>query len=532
MKRFLVFFLLPFSIIAQKAEPLGTAVNSEYNELHPLISADGKTLYFVRAGHPSNTKGKDHSNDIWYTEKGKDGKWVSAKRMPRQLNRDRYNDLFYISPDGNTAIIRGEYEKGVINMDKVGLSIIRKKGSVWQNPEALKIPGLSKRVKGPILTATMSNNGKVIILSFSEKKGGGDDDLYVTIMDRQGNWSELKSLGKDINTGDVECSPYLSADNSTLYFASNRKGGEGGYDIWMSRRRGKGWFSWTKPVNLGPHINSKDDEMYYTMESSGEFAYFASKNNSMGKYDLFRIRVEDLTQESTPNEGVLQATTLAEERKEEEQPIVPTKVAIISGKVTDLTTGKPIEARIIYEDMEDGEELGVATSDPITGEYKIVLPYGKRYSIRPESDNLLGVSKSIDLTIPGQYKEITGQDLETAPIKAGTAITLNNVFFEFAKANLEKESFLELDRLIALLIKNPNMAIEVQGHTDNVGSDAANMRLSQQRADAVKSYFVEKGIATDRITSTGFGESRPVASNETTEGQAKNRRVEFVILRK
>ncbi len=142
------------------------------------------------------------------------------------------------------------------------------------------------------------------------------------------------------------------------------------------------------------------------------------------------------------------------------------------------------------------------------------------------------MSRSIDLTVPGQYKEVTGQNLETAPLRAGTAVTLHNVFFEFAKATLEKESYLELDRMIALLVKNPNMAIEVQGHTDNVGSDAANMRLSQQRADAVKEYFLSKGVVTDRVKSTGFGESKPVASNETTEGQAMNRRVEFVILRK
>lgn len=528
--RSLVFLLLPLTLWGQNSEPLGTAINSEYNELHPLVSTDGKMLYFVRAGHPSNTKGKENSNDIWYAEKGVDGKWNVAKRMPRQMNRDRYNDLFDISADGNTALIRGEYEKGVINMDKVGLSVIRKKGNVWQNPEALKIPGLSKLVKGKILTAAMSNNGKVLILAFSEKKNGTDDDLYVTMMDRQGHWSEPKGLGKDINSEGTDCSPYLSPDNSTLYFASNRKGGAGGYDIWMSRRRGKGWFAWTKPVNLGPHINSADDEMYYSMEASGEYAYFASKNNSMGKYDLFRVRIEDLNAGPDPNEAVLQTTTVAETSKEE--TVAPVNVAVISGKVTDLSTGKPVEARIIYEDMEDGEELGVATSDPITGEYKIVLPYGKRYAIRPEHENLLGVSRSIDLTVPGQYKEVTGQNLETAPLRAGTAVTLHNVFFEFAKATLEKESFLELDRMIALLVKNPNMAIEVQGHTDNVGSDAANLRLSQQRADAVKEYFVSKGVAVDRVKGTGLGESKPVASNETTEGQALNRRVEFVILRK
>lgn len=529
--RFFLLLLLPLTVFGQKAEPLGSAINSEYNELHPLMSTDGKTLYFVRAGHPSNTRGKDNSNDIWYAEKAADGRWGVAKKMPRQLNRDRYNDIFYLSADGSTALIRGEYEKGVLNPDKMGVSLIRKKGNVWQSPEAVKIPGLNRMVRGKYLSACMSNNGKVILLAFSERKNGEEDDLYITLMDRNGNWTEPKGIGKDINTDFSERSPYLSADNSTLYFASNRKGGEGGYDIWMARRRGTGWFAWTKPVNLGPVVNSEQDEMYYTMEASGDYAYFASKHNAMGKYDIFRVRLEDIA--TGPDEAGLQATVVTADSSERaSEPMVPVRVAVISGKVTDVSTGKPMEARIIYEDLENGEELGVATSDPQTGNYKIVLPYGKRYAIRPELENALGVSRSIDLTVPGEYREITGQNLETAPIRAGTAVTLYNVFFEFAKATLEKESFLELDRMIGLMNKNPNMSIEVQGHTDNVGSDAANMRLSQQRADAVKDYFLSKGVSADRVKSTGFGESKPVASNETTEGQARNRRVEFVILRR
>lgn len=532
--RYILFLLLPFTVFAQKAEPLGSAINSEYNELHPLMSTDGKILYFVRAGHPSNTRGKDNSNDIWYSEKAADGRWGVAKKMPRQLNRDRYNDIFHISADGSTALIRGEYQKGVLNPDKMGVSLIRKKGSVWQSPEAVNIPGLNRMVRGKFLSACMSNNGKVILLAFSEKKNGVEDDIYISLMDRNGNWTEPKSIGKGINTDFSERSPYLSADNSTLYFASNRKGGEGGYDIWMTRRRGTGWFSWTQPVNLGPNVNSEKDEMYYTMEASGDYAYFASKHNSMGLYDIFRVKLEDIGPGKGPDEAALQATVVENDSTGQAQdaPIAPVRVAVISGKVTDISTGKPIEAQIIYEDLESGEELGIATSDPRTGDYKIVLPYGKRYAIRPELQNSLGVSRSIDLTVPGEYREITGQNLEAAPIRAGTAVTLYNVFFEFAKATLERESFLELDRMIGLLNKNPNMAIEVQGHTDNVGSDAANMRLSQQRADAVKDYFLSKGVSPDRVKSTGFGESKPVASNETTEGQARNRRVEFVILRK
>lgn len=543
---FVVFFsFITLFTWAQKAETLGSAINSESNELHPLLSMDGKTMYFTRSWVPpknsdlvnSKNKAKDAeiwnkslSNEVWFSTKSNDGRWSLAKKMPRQINRDTYNDIFDISADGNTALIRNEFQKGIVNPDKVGFSIIKKKGSIWQAPEALDIPNLSKMAKGVYLSATMSNNGKVIIMAFNEKKNGTEDDLYVSIMDRKGLWSEPVSLGKNINTSDSERSPYLSPDNSTLYFASNRKGGQGGYDIWMSKRLGKGWQAWTTPINLGEHVNSKEDEMYYTMEASGEYAYFTSENNTLGYSDIFRIRLQDIEPEQVPQTAALQTSIVTEDSKEELPKSM--NVVVVSGKVTDLSTGKPIETKIIYEDLEDGEELGIANSNPLTGEYKIILPYGKRYGIRPDLENAIGLSKHIDLTVPGEYKELTGQNLETAPLKIGTTVTLYNVFFEFAKATLEKESFLELDRMIGVMNNNSNMAIEVQGHTDNVGSDAVNMRLSQQRADAVKDYFLSKGISADRVKSTGLGESKPVASNETTEGQAKNRRVEFIILRK
>jgi OOP family OmpA-OmpF porin len=543
---FVVFFSFLSSFVwAQKAETLGSSINSESNELHPLLSMDGKTMYFTRSWVPPKSsdivngknKAKDAeewnknlSNEIWFSTKSADGRWSLAKKMPRQVNRDTYNDIFDISADGNTALIRNEFMKGIVNPDKVGFSIIKKKGSIWQAPEALEVPNLSKMAKGKYLSATMSTNGKVIIMAFSEKKNGEEDDIYVSIMDKKGAWSEPQSIGKDINTDASERSPYLSPDNSTLYFSSNRKGGQGGYDIWMSKRRGKGWQAWTVPVNLGPNVNSKEDEMYYSMEASGEYAYFTSENNTLGYSDIFRIRLKDIEPEQVPQDAALQTTVVADNTKDDIPETM--NVVVVSGKVTDISTGKPIETKIIYEDLEDGEELGVANSNPLTGEYKIILPYGKRYGIRPELENAIGVSKHIDLSVPGEYKEITGQNLETAPLKIGTTVTLYNVFFEFAKATLEKESFLELDRMIGVMNNNTNMAIEVQGHTDNVGSDAVNMRLSQQRADAVKDYFLSKGISADRVKSTGFGEDKPVASNETTEGQARNRRVEFVILRK
>lgn len=520
---------------AQKVETLGGAVNTEYSEIHPLIAPDGQTLYFVRVSHPSNNFGKEGSNDVWFSDLMSDKRWAVARKMPNTINKDRYNDLFSITPDGNTALIRGVYTNGR-KTDEVGISISKKKGTAWQQPNKLDIPKLDAMCKGQFLTAFLSNSGKVLILAFSEKKNSKEDDLYISLLDKAGKWSKPESLGNDINSTNSETTPFLAADNNTLYFASDRKNGEGGFDIWVSKRKGKSWTGWNKPINLGKEINSDKDEMYFSIEASGEFGYMSSKNKAVGKSDLFKIRLKEEVKKASDDAALTaskNSDTKKDTDKKEEIPVLaPTPTILLSGVVKDQKTGKPAEARIIYEDLDSGEELGVADSNPITGEYKISLPYGNRYAIRAEAKDFIPVSKNIDLTIQGAFKEIKDLDLAIAPIQTGVTVQLYNIFFKFGQATLEPESYFELDRMISVMGQNPTMVIEIQGHTDNVGSAEANLRLSQQRADAVRDYFVIKKIALDRVKSVGFGEAKPIASNATTEGQAKNRRVEFEIKRK
>lgn len=531
----IISILLNFQSFAQKVETLGGAVNTEYSEIHPLIAPDGQTLYFVRVSHPSNNYGKEGSNDVWFSELMSDKRWAVARKMANTINKDRYNDLFSITPDGNTALIRGVYTNGR-KTDEVGISVSKKKGTAWAQPNKLDIPKLDAMCKGQFLTAFLSNSGKVLILAFSEKKNSKDDDLYISLLDKSGKWSKPESLGGELNTTASETTPFLAADNNTLYFASDRKGGEGGFDIWVSKRKGKSWTGWNKPINLGKEINSDKDEMYFSIEASGEFGYMSSKNKAIGKSDLFKIRLKDEVKKAS-DDAALTASKNAETNqkpdKNAEIPILaPTPTILLSGIVKNQNTGKPAEAKIIYEDLDSGEELGIADSNPLTGEYKISLPYGNRYAIRAEAKDFIPVSKNIDLTIQGGFKEIKDLELAIAPIQAGVKVQLYNIFFKFGQATLEPESYFELDRMIGVMNQYPTMAIEVQGHTDNVGSEEANLRLSQQRADTVRDYFIIKKIATERVKSAGFGESKPIASNATTEGQAKNRRVEFEIKRK
>ena len=288
-------------------------------------------------------------------------------------------------------------------------------------------------------------------------------------------------------------------------------------------------------MNLGPTTNSKEDELYYSIDASGEYAYFSSKNKAIGKSDLFRIKLREEVASTSQDAALASSTNNANNTKTEKTENAlntPTPIVMLSGVVKDQKSGRPVEAKIVYENLEDGEELGVAYSNPATGEYKIVLPYGNRYAIRAEAKDFIPVSKNIDLTVQGTFKEIKNEDLVVAPIQTGVKVQMNNIFFEFGRATLQAESFFELDRMAEMMQSNQNMIIEIQGHTDNVGSDEANLKLSQQRADAVRDYFLKKKLPMERVRSVGFGEARPIASNATTEGQAKNRRVEFEIIRK
>jgi OmpA-OmpF porin, OOP family len=519
---------------AQKLEPMGGAVNTEYSEIHPLIAPDAQTLYFVRVSHPSNNFGKEGSNDVWSAEAMKDGRWQIARKMPNTINKDQYNDLFSISPDGNTVLIRGVYINGR-RMEEIGISISKKNSSGWSQPNKLDIPKLESMCKGQFLTAFLSNTGKVMFLAFSEKKNSKEDDIYVSVLDKSGKWSKPESLGGDVNTSSSETTPFLASDNNTLFFASNRKGGEGGFDIWASKRKGKTWGVWEKPINLGKPTNSDEDELYYSISASGEFAYMSTKKNSVGKSDLVRIRLRD-DETTKPTEAALQGSDVVVAKpKEDLKPIsvtAPNPVILLSGIVKNQKDGSPTQAKIIYENLDTGEDLGEAESNPNTGEYKIVLPYGIRYAIRAEAKDFISVSKNLDLSVTGAYKELKNEDLSLAPIEANVLVQLYNVFFEFGRATLTTESSFELDRMATLLATNPNMVIEVQGHTDNVGGEEANLKLSQARADAVRDYILKKKIPQERIRSVGFGESKPKDSNATSEGQAKNRRVEFLVVRK
>ncbi|SEH05506.1 putative lipoprotein YiaD precursor [Candidatus Venteria ishoeyi] len=359
---------------------------------------------------------------------------------------------------------------------------------------------------GEFSGAYLSNDGQTILMYFSENISGNLCDIYFSQLRKAGDWSKPKSVGKVINGKNTdEVSPFLASDGKTLYFSSNRSGGFGSYDIYMSRRLDDSWKKWSEPKNLGELINTSGWEAYYSLDASGKYAYMVSTNDSYGLEDIVRI---PLIEEAQPD------------------PVV-----LINGKVFDSKTGKGIAAEIRYEELGHEEVSGVARTNPEDGSFKIILPYGKRYSFSANVDGYFPVSENIDLMQVEKYKEIL-KDLQLVPIEVGHTIRLNNIFFDFGKAELRPESFPELNKVAKLMRENPDMEIEVSGYTDNVGSDSFNLKLSTNRTEEVKKYLVSKKINKNRIIAKGYGKENPVTSNETEEGQQQNRRVEFTILKK
>ena len=560
MRKLVFFLLISGFLVAQKApENLGSAVNSEYAELNPVISPDGRTLYFGRKSHPANrfgVKGSETiagSQDIWFSEKVGNA-WSTARRLSDVLNRDQYNTILSISPDGQTILLKGAYVNG--SYITRGFSLANKTAGGWTVPQKIDIPGYEQMSKGKNEYGYLTMDGKAILLAFSRKKNSEDDDIYVSFLEN-GKWTRPMDLGDGINSKYSETTPFLSADGKTLYFSSDRPGGQGSQDIYMTRRLDDTWQNWRKPQNLGPPVNTDEYDAYYSISAKGDYAYFMSAKGSLGKKDLFRLALDSPEGESPKSRGSSEGTSpksegngaggkvgnaptdaaIGESRfgptstrsvtSQESDPVV-----LLSGTVLNQKTGKvPDDASVTYEDLATGKTLGQAKPDPNTGKYKLVLPYGKNYGITAKANGLIPTSINLDLsTVRGRYIELDDRDLSMVPLVKGSTATVNNLFFDLGKATLKPESEPELKRIQQVMKENMALVIEISGHTDNTGSDEINNKLSLERANAVKDYLLNGNIDSSRIRTKGYGKSKPKADNSTEEGRQINRRVEIEIL--
>lgn len=488
--------------IPKYIENLGSNVNSKYADLGPKISADGKTLYFTREADPDNVgaKVRDDDQDIWYSTLDENGQWSASQNIGKPINNEKANWPISISPDEQVMYVSGRYDRYGVYVGR-GLSYYTKtpNGS-WSSPKEVKIKNYYTETSTSDIF--LSDNKKYILFGINPKTDK-HHDLYVSILQEDGTYSEPKSLGKTLNTNKTEFAPFLASDNVTLYFSSDGHGGYGDNDIFMTKRLDDSWQKWSTPVNLGIEVNSSGYDSDFSISAKGDFAYLVSNNDTYGKADIVRVKLKD--------------------------DVRPNPVVLIKGRVLNKKTNQPVGAEIIYELLNTGAVEGTANSDPRTGAYKVVLPYGKNYGYRAMAKGFYPISENLDLTQVSAYQEIE-KDLYLVPIEKGETFRLNNIFFETAKYDLLTTSYSELNRLVEFLKGQAKVKIEISGHTDNVGSNESNMTLSNNRAQSVVNYLISKGIDKDRLTFKGYGETKPEATNETEEGRQFNRRVSFTIL--
>ncbi len=484
-------------------ESLGDNVNSEFREYNPILSPDGKVLYFSRKHHPDNIGGEDDQEDIWFSEMDENGEWLPAKNIGETLNNDQPNFVSSVTPDGNTVvlILGNRYlENGKMI---AGVSVSTKVNDTWSIPQPIEIENdynFNKRAN-----YFMTNNRKVLLLSVEREDTHGDRDLYVSFLMDDDTWSEPKNLGPQVNTASEESAPFLAADDITLFFSSTGFSGYGGADIYVSKRLDDTWTNWSEPQNMGPQINTENDDLFFSIPADSQFAFY-SRGVSLDDNDIYTVEMPLFSR--------------------------PIPVIAIKGRIINAETGEPVDAKIIYERLSDGAELGIAQANPNTGEFEFILPSGELYGFRAEADGYVSVNENIDLRdYKGDDYTIQLRDLKLVPIKEKVVVVLNNVFFDFDKAILKQESFPELKRVAELLKERPSLQIEISGHTCNVGPAAYNLNLSKRRAEAVAKYVKDQDIDDSRIMVKFFGEEQPSETNETIEGRQKNRRVEFEIIR-
>ncbi len=493
---------------------LGPIINTEKDEWDPCPTPDGRFLYFSTR----DRQGGSGNSDVFVSE-NIDRKWTEPKNLGPSVNGPNDETIDNVSPDGSTLLLSGTFPG---TFGKFDIYFIRKTEDGWGPLEHLPFP-----INTPYVDegATISSDGNVLIFT-SDRPGGvgpyvpygtlhhgnqmGNMDLYVCFRTDTG-WSQPINLGPTINTPYAERSPFLHPDGRTLYFSSDGHPGLGRLDVFKSvRLREDSWTEWSEPINLGKEINTILDDWGYKITLKGDSAFFAGhwRTAGYGGWDLYSVTLPSYAK--------------------------PQPLATIVGKVLD-PQGKPIFTKIVFEDLSKNKKIGTVNSNPDDGSYIIILPLGKNYGYYAEKEGYFPSSSNIDLTNYSKDTTIVF-DIILYPmdllLETQKKVRLNNIFFDFDKYDLKPESYPELDRVYKILAENPQYILHIEGHTDSIGTDEYNLKLSQRRAESVRNYLIKKGLAKDRIVIFGYGFSMPLASNETEEGRALNRRVEIWFVRK
>jgi outer membrane protein OmpA-like peptidoglycan-associated protein/tetratricopeptide (TPR) repeat protein len=485
-----------FAVIAikkpQPYEPfnLGMAINTKYHEYFPALTADGATMIFSRV--------IDKNEDFFISQKDKTGKWAMAVPMTNVINTKNYNEgAQSLSPDGMYL-----YFTGCNRPESFGscdIYVSHKNGNNWDPPFNL---GGTVNSSCWDSQPAISPDGSTLYFSSNRPGGFGGYDLWKTTLKDDGTWTKPENMGPDVNTSYDENTPFIHPDGQTLYFSSDGWPGFGNKDIFFCRMSADG--KWTRPINIGYPINTFNEETGLIVTPDGQEGLFSSNlKDGFGDLDLYRFKMPAQAK--------------------------PQQITYVKGTVMDKETHQPLESTVLVVDLKSRKKQYYDYTSKETGTFLAVMPIGSTYALNVSADGYLFYSDHFELNDSLNKSKPVELVVYLDKIKTGLNITLRNIFFDTNKFELLPPSITELVTLVELMKQNPQLCIEIQGFTDDVGNEDENLELSNNRAKAVYDYLKSNGISPERLAFKGFGESKPVASNTSEEGRQKNRRTSFVI---
>lgn len=470
----------------QMAKP----INGFSKQYFPVLTGDKLTMYY--------TVRPEQDENLFVTN-FKNGVWEAPKSVSANINTPENEGGPSVSADGKVIVFTSCNKRD--GFGSCDLYVTNKVGDDWTKPVNMgpKI-NTSYWESQPSLTG----DGKTIYFASSRKGGNGAYDIWTSSLGDDGQWSEPENLGKKINTYEVEVSPFIDPSGKVLYFASNGHIGMGGTDIFVTMKSDTGW---TKPKNVGYPLNTNADEE----------ALFVTSDQTKGYFS------KDIYDEA----GNITSSIYEFDFPKELKNVYVSKLA--KGVVFDAVTNAKLQAHVELFDLKTGKRVVSTDSDPKNGDYTAVLTQGSEYALYANKKGYLFKSMFFDYKTPESFST-QALDIYLEPIKTGATITLSNIFFASGKFNLEDKSKVELEKLLALFKENPTMKVEISGHTDDIGKELDNMNLSKNRAKAVYDYLVAAGIPATNLKFQGYGKTKPVVPNTSTENRAKNRRIEFKVL--
>jgi len=474
--------------------PMSGVLNSFPLQYFPVLTADGNTIiYTTRDGVTFH----DDENIVIST-KDEQGKWQEPVGISPNINSQFNEGTCTISADGRTLIFTNC--EGRPRVGGCDLYISYKRGDEWSEPKNL---GRNINSRSWDSQPSLSADGRKLFFISDRAGGKGKRDIWISVKDENDVWQKAENLSKVVNSADEEVSPFIHVNGTTLFFASTGFPGFGGYDLYMTEWKDS---VWSEPVNLGYPLNTHEDQVSLFVSTDGKAGYY-----SYERINKANVKESLLYTFAFPDEGILE-----------------NKSIYLTGNVYDAETNEPLEARIELYTLGEEQPTTIFTSDPVTGKYYTILNENTKFALYIDRQGYLFESQTFDV-LPESGNELE-RDIYLEPIKKGKSVRLNNIFFEFNSANLSEESKTEIIKVAQFIKDNPGVKLSIEGHTDDQGSYDYNMSLSERRAKAVYDFLLNADISPELLTFQGFGETMPVTENKDEKSRGLNRRIEFSVI--